>query len=286
MPENQSLHEVLTGQQFVERAVAYAFGRNPDLLRIDKEKIYQLASRAASEMATFEQLARAMPLRIPQTPEAAKRIKAVYDVSSAGTYLREYQDDRYKKIPWAGWADRRRLNYSATLIRRLTEIISGRSYKTPKGTRLNLQQVEQLRSDIEQLGPYLIYGSTAEQNEDVKQALEEKGAIIPRSKVHIIAERVVNTNTVDQMQTFSLPPNLQIQKGDILAVVAHAPHMVRVLHMLNRYKPLPEGMIVQPYPMPAPSSGGIDFATQEISGTLYYTYITGDSSEEIYPYQI
>lgn len=53
------------------------------------------------EMATFEELAQAVPLRVPEMPEEVERIKAVYDVSFAGTYLKEYQDDRYKDKPWA-----------------------------------------------------------------------------------------------------------------------------------------------------------------------------------------
>lgn len=286
MAEKVGLIESLIGQPFVERAIAYALVRNPALSSIDKGKVSRLARNVALEMAAFEEMARTQTLRVPETPEEARKIKAIWDISFAGTYLKEFQDDRYKDKPWAAWTDRRRLNYSATLMRLLTEKITGKSYKTPLGKRLIPEQAEELRADIERYGPYLLYGSTTEQNEDLEAALKEQGIVIPRSKVHVIAEKVVGTNTVDQMKTFSLPKELQIQDGDILAIVAHAPHMVRVLHMLNRYRPLPEGMLVQPYPMPAPLSGGDDFAIQEISGILYYTFITGDSTEEIHPYQI
>lgn len=284
--EIADLKSVLVGQEFMQNAVAYACVRNPGLLVIERERVLNLAKKAALEMAAFEELAQVAPLRVPKTPEEVKKIKAVYDLSFAGTYLKEFQDDRYKDKSWAAWTDRRRLNYSATLIRRLTEKITGNSFRVPLAESLSPQQINQLRSDIEQFGPYLIYGSTLEQNEDLEIALGEQGVIIPKSKVFIISDRVVNTNTVDQMQTFRLPPGLQVQKGDILAVVAHAPHMVRMLHILNQYRPFPEGMIVKPYPMPAPPFGGIDFATQEISGVLYYTFITKDSSEEIHPYKI
>ncbi len=286
MTEISGLRDVLIGQQFVDRAVTYAVARNPALLKIDQEKVFGLARRAASEMVTFEDLARNEPLRIPNTPEECKRIKAIYDLSYVGTYLKGYRDDRYQGTPGTEWTDRRRLNYTATLIRRLTETITGNRSTTPLGMKLSSQQIEQLRSNIEQFGPYLIYGSTSEQNEDLEIALEGQNVIIPKSKVHIIADRPVNTNTLDQVQTISLPPQLRVQNGDILAVVAHAPHLVRSLHMLNRYKTLPKGMIVKPYPMPAPSVGGVDFAIREVSGLLYYTFITEDASEEIYPYQI
>lgn len=139
-------------------------------------------------------------------------------------------------------------------------------------------------SDIEKFGPYIIYGATAEQNEDVKTVLTEQGVVIPGSKVHIIRDKIVNT--VDQIKTFRFPQGLQIQNGDTLALVTHAPHMVRVLHMLNQYKPLPPGMIIQPHPLPSPPSAGTDYAMQEISGLLYYTFISGDSTEKPYPYKI
>lgn len=285
MAEKVGLGETLLGEQFLDRAVAYASGRNPGLLQIERGRVIGLARKIAVEMAAFEKMARTQGLRVPETAEEARKIKAIWNISFAGTYLKQFQNDRYQDKAWAAWTDRRRLNFSATLARHLIEKITGKTYKAV-GKRFSPDQAEQLRSDIERYGPYVLYGSTTEQNEDLETALKEEGVVIPRSKVHIIAEKVVDTNTVDQMKTFSLPKELEVQDGDVLAIVAHAPHLVRVLHMLNRYKPLPEGMIVQPYPMPAPPSGGIDFATQEISGILYYTYITGDSSEEIYPYQM
>lgn len=286
MTENEGIIESLAQQSFPYRALAYALERNSTLSNIDRKRLLGLIRRAASEMAAFEELSRIEPLRVPQTADGAKRIKAIWDISFVGTYLKEFQDDRWKDKPWAGWTDRRRLNYSAALMRRLTERITGKSYKTPLGNRLTPNQADELRSNIERYGPYLIYGSTLEQNEDVETALAQHGVVIPRSKVHIIDERPINTNTVDQMQTFSLPANLQIQKGDTLAIVAHAPHMVRALHMMNRFNPFPEGLIIQPHPLPSPPSAGTDFAVQEISGLLYYTFISGDSSEEPYPYQI
>lgn len=282
------LHEALAKKPFIDMAVAYAVNRNPALAGFDEKRVFKLAQNVALEMARFEELARTHPLRIPQSVEDARRIKAIWDLSGVGTYLKEFQDDRWKDKPWAGWTDRRRLNYSAALMRRLTEKITGKLYKVPLGNRLTPDQAEELRSDIESFGPYLIYGSTLDQNADVETALAEQGVVIPRSRVHIIdfPEKPVGVNTIDQMRTFSLPLNLQIQKGDILAIVAHAPHMIRILHMMNRFQPLPEDLIVQPHPLPSPPSAGTDFAVQEISGLLYYTFISGDSSEEPYPYQI
>ena len=286
MSAKAAFRETLVGEPFLDRTIAYALERNPSLVSIDRARVSGLARKTALEMAVFEEMARAQGLHVPETAEEARKIKAIWDISFAGTYLKEFQDDRYKDKPWATWTDRRRLNYSATLMRRLTEKITGRSYNTSPGKKFTPQQLEELRSDIERFGPFLIYGSTSEQNEDLETALSEQGVVIPKNKVHIIAEKVVDTNTVDQMKTFSLPKDLQVEDGDILAVVAHAPHLVRVLHMLNRYKPLPDGMGVHPYPMAAPPAGGDNFAMQEISGILYYTFITGDSSEEIYPYKV
>lgn len=280
--------EALRGQPFLNKVTEFATDRNPALLKIEPAKVTNLARQAALEIAFFEEIARTNQWRIPQSVEEAKRIKAIWDLSAVGTYLKEFQDDRWKGTTWAGWTDRRRLNYAGTLMRRLTEKITGKLHKISLGHRINPQQASELQLDIEKFGPYLIYGATVEQNEDLAVALGEQGVIIPGSKVHIIdfPEKPVGINTIDQMRNFSLPPSLQIHKGDILSIVAHAPHMVRALHMAAKFKPFPEGLIIQPYPLPSPLSAGTNSAAQEISGLLYYTFITGDSSEEPYPYQI
>lgn len=280
--------ETLRNPSFAREAMGYALNRNPALLDIASKRVFGLAQTAALEIAAFEEIALTNPFRVPKTPEEAKRIVAIWDVSAIGTYLKEFQDDRWKNTPWAGWTDRRRLNYSATLTRKLTEIITGESYQTPLGARPTGEQIEKLRSDIEKIGPSLVYGSTAEQNQDVEEALQEPGVIIPKTKVHIIydPEKSVGVNTIDQVKSFSLSPGLELKDGDILAMVGHAPHLVRTSHILNCYRPFPDGLVVQPHPLPSPRSAGLDYAIQEISGLLYYTFITGDSSERIHPYEL
>src|SRR3989344_7122511 len=129
------ISEVLRSEHFVNNAVQFAVGRNPALQDFAEERVWGLARTAASEMAAFEEIARNNPLRTPKTPEQARRIVAIWDVSAMGTYLKEFQDDRWKNTPWAAWTDRRRLNYSATLIRKLTAVITGQSYKTSIGVR-------------------------------------------------------------------------------------------------------------------------------------------------------
>lgn len=281
---SEQLKASLLESSFVDKAMQFAINRNPSILNIDKERVSRLVKNAALEMANFEEIALTRPLRIPETAEEARKIKVVWDVSGAGTYLKEFQDDRFKNIPWMGWMDRRRLNYSGALIRRLTERITGISYEVSLGKKLTPEQLEKTRSDIERFGPFLVYGATQEQNMDLEKELDEQGVIIPKSKVHIITDEVVNT--IDQMKAFSLPDDMQMQEGDIIAVVAHAPHMVRILHMMNHFKDhFPKGIIVQPHPLPSPPSAGTDFSMMEISGLLYYTFISGDSSEESYPYQ-
>lgn len=280
------LPEILRGQSFINEALLYALNRNPDLKEVSGEKVSRLAKDFALEMAEFEEMALTRRLYIPETAEGAKRMIAIWDLSGVGTYLKEFQDDRWKGTSWAGWTDRKRLEYSTGLMRRFTEKVTGNRLKTSLGEKLIPEQIQQLRSNIGEYGPYLIYGSTQEQNDDVREALLRPGVIIPRDKVHIIdfPGKPVGVNTIDQMKTFSFPPNLEINEGDVLALVAHAPHLVRALHMMNRFRPLPVGVILQLYPLSSPCSANTDWAKQEISGLLYYTLITGDSAEEAYPY--
>lgn len=289
----EQLIDSLTKEQFINNAVAFALKRNPILEVVDQQRVYRLTERAALEIADFERLIQKHPLgeRVPQTPEQAKRIIAIWCLSAVGTYLKEFQDDRWKDmgIPWMGWTDRRRLNDSAALVRRLTNVISGQSYPYLSSNRkLTSDQVAALRSDIAECGPYLIYGSTAEQNEHVKRALAEPGVIIPSSKVHVIyfPGKPKGVNTVDQMNNFYLPTDLEVHQGDILAIVAHAPHLVRALHIMDKLRPLPEDLTILPYPLPSPFAAGTEYAKLEISGLLYYTLVEGKSSEQPYPNQI
>lgn len=280
--------EALRSEQFINSAVQYAVGRNPDLSRFAPKRVRDLVITGAFEIAAFEEIARTSLLRTPKTPEQARKIVVIWDVSAMGTYLKEFQDDRWKNTPWAGWTDRRRLNYSGALMRKLTGVITGESYQTPLGVEPVAEQIAKLRSAIEKVGPHLIYGSTTEQNQDVEKVLKMPGIIIPRTKVHIIddPEKSVGINTINQMKSFSLPPDVQILEGEILALVAHAPHMMRALHFADKYKPFPEGLIIQPYPLASSHSAGTDYAKQEISGLLYYALLTGDASEQSHPYQI
>ncbi len=248
----------------------------------------KLTREAVLETASLEEVARNNPLRISKSIDDALRIKAIWDLSAVGTVLKEFQDDRWKSITWMGWTDRRRLIYSAFLMRHITERITGKTHKVPVGEKLAVDQIASLKMDIGMFSPYLIYGSTKEQNDDVREALKQPGVIIPENKVHIIdfPEKPVGVNTIDQMKNFSLPTSPEAKREDTLILVAHAPHLVRALHIMNRFHPLPKGLAVQPYPLPSPSSAGVNYAMLEISGLLYYTFITKESAEKPYPYKI
>lgn len=281
--------EALRGQQFFKKAIKFAHKRNPSLQDIDRNELADFVREATLEITFFETLAKERPLSVPNKAEEAKRIVAIWDVSGMGTYLKPYQKDRWEGIPWVEWTDRRRSNYSVVLARRLIAQRTGNEYISPKGVELSSEYINSLRSDWERVGPYIIYGSTAEQNEDVKRGLEEPKVIVPESKVHVIdfpgepGERDA-VNTLKQVQAFTFPDELQIKDGDILAIVTHAPHMVRLLHMLGKYRPFPEGLTVQPYPMQSLPFAGTNFATMEISGLMAAVFLTGDATREPHPY--
>lgn len=278
----------LLSRAFFNEAIAHAFERNRALEDVDRGRLYRFVNQAVSEIALLEELARTRPLRIPETAEDLERIKVIWDVSGVGTYLKPYQNDRWKEVHWIGGTDRKRLNYTAALARRLTEARVGRSYKVPLGEKLITKQSEEVRENIKRFGPTIIYGSTKEQNDDIKEALEMPGVIIPSSKVHIVdfPGKPEGVNTLDQVKGFSFPPNLYLQDGDIMAIVAHAPHMVRLLHMLNKFRPFPDGLVIQPHPLQSLPFAGTEYAKMEISGLLYNTLILGVSTEEPYPYLI
>ncbi len=94
--------------------------------------------------------------------------------------------------------------------------------------------------------------------------------MIAADKVHIPATSIANT--VDQVKTFVLPESLHLAGGEI-GLVSHAPHLVRTLHMLNRYQVIPEDMKIRLFPLKSPKEGREEYTTMEVRGLLYYIYL-------------
>ncbi|MEK7143825.1 MAG: hypothetical protein AAB820_00640, partial [Patescibacteria group bacterium] len=149
-----------------------------------------------------------------------------------------------------------------------------------------IKETKQLtKKAILESGPYIIYNGTIEENENVKEILNREGIIMPPEKVMVIEEPI--EKTVDQVKTFKLPEGAYMI-GKEIAVVSHAPHLSRIIRMVNRYKPFPPDVKMKLFPLATPKEGKEEYIQKEISGLLYYIYVSDDHDavKEPYSYEI
>ena len=193
-------------------------------------------------------------------------------------------DVAYKDKPWAYGMDRQRGNYAARLLRTIAEVKSGQS---PTYGPLNhvYEQKEQTRRMIEAFAPPVFYNGTEMENEGVAWALTQSGVIVPRDSITVSGQGI--KKTVDQVKDFKVPESVEAA-GREIGIVSHAPHLVRAVHMINRYRPLPDDTRIRLYPLPTPSNGRQEYAEMELRGLLYYTFLSPDrdTTPEAYPYKI
>lgn len=260
-------------EHLANKILSDSFNENPSLEVIERAKLLGVINLALNEINVLEEAAR-HPV-FPNTSLEAGRIKTIWCFSGPGTYDLPFKEDRYKDKIWAEFMDRRRLNYAAFLMRKITQIHSGNQLQDNKDP-------QKMRAAILKYSPYLIYNGRKDENETVRDVLGRKGIIIPEEKVHIINAAI--DKSIDQIRTFNLPPSLSLKQGDRIALVSHAPHLMRVLHMIEKVKPIQEGVGIQVFPVPTRSAGRQEYSEMEVRGLLYATFIAGEAAETAYPY--
>ncbi|MBI2017877.1 hypothetical protein HYS92_02395 [Candidatus Daviesbacteria bacterium] len=257
-----------------------------------KEKdLHEVSSFLDEAVRTYQQLeeaAQGSQLNLNQ--EDADRIKAIWVISAPGTYFKRNKKDRYANKEWAHWADRRRINYGFKVARRLAEIRAGREITGNIPSELDL---------IRKYGPIIIYNGRSDENAHLIEAAKvpwfriPEGLGYPPDRVSIINPvdhprfNTEKYNLLDQIQTFSLPLNLQIQSGDEIGVVAHASQAVRVLYALEGSGAFPAGVMAWMFSLPTPDNGFPEYPTQEIRAMVYYRFIANPPvvGNRPYPYK-
>jgi len=259
----------------------YAIRRNENLKIISESEIKPFIASLIKEIDSLEETAERDKKKFELPDEIAKNIGAIWVFSGSGTYFEPKKDDRYKDFPWADWMDRTRLDHAVRLTRKIAEKVSGQNFRAPL-SKID-QTKDKIKKSISRHGPYIIYNGAPLENKGVAKALTQKGVIIPDEKVKIIEDDIINT--IDQIKTFKLPD--EFREGKELALIAHAPHLARIIRIINKYKPFPEDTKIRLFPVPTPGAEGKrEYAKMEISGTLYFSYITHDATKEPYPYEV
>ena len=270
----------------VEEIYQKALAQHPEFKQIKKEELCSVIGSALDEVKKLENAANLQSAAASISRELAKNIVAVWDFSGPGVYDGpDRDDDRYKDISWARGMEHARLSYTAFLVRKITEILNGEV-----DIRGPISNVEERKQDIKKLisdsGPMVIYNGTLKENQRVEDVLERKGIIIPKEKMLVINNAHTN-NTNDQIKTMLWPKELH-QSGKEVVLVSSAPHLMRIAHVLQQYKTIPQDMSIRLFPVATPKEGKDEYAAMEILGLLYYSYLAKEKSAavEAYPYKI
>ena len=271
--------ETLERVDRINNCYDYATGRNEALKSIARSELELFIDEAIKEIDLLEQVAEHDQGKFDLPREIAENIGTVWVFSGPGSYFEPKKEDRYKNYPWANWMDRKRLNHATRLIREITERLSGQNFKAPLSEIISAKR--KIKEAILNYGPRVIYNGTPIENETVAKVLSEEGVIIPTEKVDIIEQDI--KNTLDQITTI-LPEKFEKEKE--IALVSHAPHLMRILRIINKYQPFPKGTKIRLFPLSTPMEGREEYAKMEISGALYYTYITQNATKQPYPYEI
>ncbi len=243
------------------------------LLRdIPAVKLKQIIATELNRIDIFEKAALAdMAGQMVISSKLAQSIGAVWAIAGTGTYREPVtiaDNPLLREKPWAMWMDKHRIDRALALIKQLTAFCT---------------EVEGgIQSAIRDNGPYLIYNGYNFQNAILEDALRQD-ELMPNSKVKIINGDL--KITVDQVKSFALPNDKSLA-GKGVAIVSHAPHLCRIIHMIERYQPFPAGTPLYLFPLPTPESGKDEFSFMEIKGLLYYIFVARDASEAAYPYSI
>lgn len=203
--------------------------------------------------------------------EDASKIKALWVISAPGTYFKASKEDRYKDKPWAAWNDRQRVNKALHLGRRLAEVKLGHPLSDKWA-----QQERELGSE----GPLVIYSGRPDEKEALLEAAVvpwlrfPQDSVYPRDKIFVVNPKPPIDNLLDQIRTFRLPPGLEINSGDEIGVIIHAPQAVRLLYNLsNSLGGISERATIRIFPLPTPKIGIPEYPIQEIRGIVYGSYI-------------
>lgn len=215
-------------------------------------------------------------------PEIHTDTDVIYVDSGPGPYSyamlepgkTDLDDVNYHKFPWSRRMDRARNRAAYVLASMIT------AKRIEEQTGLIKSTKDLTPEDFEKYSPYFMYTSTTWQNSEIRHAhslLKDAGIFkIPDSKLVMYdeftaatGERKKITHTEDQVEGFQFPTNPDGSPPRRVAIVSHPAHLMRIFHILGKYpNSIPEGTIVQPFPIPTPIDAIIDYTKAELLGTL------------------
>ena len=258
-----------------------ALREHPAFAARSKEKMEYVIQRELQRIDAFETKGKQDEEdNLVISKAAAEKIDTIWVFSGPGTYDTPLKEmDKFEQYPWARWMDRRRTQHGFLLAQRIAEMRSGKKL-------FSVLEPERVRDLINEYGPYVVYNGTTKENDTLAAAVHRSESLMPAEKTKIIYNdpNALKHYTANQLRNFGMPDSREAREKDV-ALISHAPHLNRILHMMERYKPLPEGE--KPYVFPLSSGEGREqFTELEVKGLLYYMYLSPnrEAAENIYPY--
>lgn len=219
-------------------------------------------------------------------PEVHTDTDIVYIDSGPGPYSynmlesgkTEVEDTQYHKWPWSRKMDRARIKAAYALTAMVT------AKRIEEATGVSKPAGKLTPEDFQKYGPFLMYASAPWQNSHVRHVLElERKAgifLIPDDKL-IMYGKFTNrrgdekpiVSTADQIEGLHFPPFEEKSPPRRIVIVSHPAHLLRIVHLLGKYPDsIPNGTVLQLFPIPTPKSAGNEYSEAELLGTLAYVF--------------
>jgi hypothetical protein len=247
---------------------AVAAGLKP----IDRNRLEPIIINALQEIKALDGLAR-QQLKLGEDvlpKEAADDVAMIWVPSGAGYIEQPFKDDPYRDKPYARSQGRQRLMHAARLVRKISERRSGEA-PLRKSISKALADRALARMNIALYGPDIFFNGRLDENKDVINYLNQEDNIIPSNKVYVFHGDIKSTlDQVRSLKSEEFQKYLASRPGKKIIIATHVPHAMRLLHMLEKYKPFSEGYEVFLYPLPIPEVEGDQYVIDEIKGLLYY----------------
>ena len=256
-------------EQRIENIYNKSLAQHQEFSALDKNELLKAIELGLNEINKMEYLSEKENIESSLTKDIAHKIAVLWDFSGPGVYSGPDRDDRYKDIPWTRNMERDRLNYTFAIFKKITKLLE---------SKMNIF----LRKNK----PIILYNGTIDENNKLRNVIKTGEVDIPKEKFIIIDnENIHSTN--DQIKTIIWPKELH-KHGKEIGLISHAPHLWRIVHVLNQYDNLPKDMKIRLFPIKTPENKTKEYAEMEIMGLLYYSYVAKEksASTKAYPYII
>lgn len=265
----------------VDKIYASALDDHAEFADFDPDRLRSFIATELNRIDGFEMLGNNPPKLTYEMADSIGAIKVHSGVGLFDTPFKDGDNPKLKGKTFLAWNNRDRLKHGFNLALEAAEVLSG--FTVPKDPTNPVGYAAEVRELIREFGPHLIYTGYPVETQDLEEVLRRLDAMFPIENAHIIHD--TPTNTVEGAQMFRMPEGALVD-GKKLVVVSHAPHLVRVLHILGKYPYKLDGNVLYVSPVATSDAGRDEFALLEIRGMMYYIFLAESAAEQPHDYRV